>query len=84
MTIVILSPKARGHDSDVYLQHLIDELKELWKNIVETYDASMKETFQLHTSILWTVNDFPHMKIYQDRVLKENLHVLVVTGIHGP
>jgi len=29
MTIVILSPKARGHDSDVYLQHLIDELKEL-------------------------------------------------------
>jgi len=44
----------------------------------------MKETFQLHTSILWTVNDFPHMKIYQDRVLKENLHVLVVTGIHGP
>ena len=34
---------------------------------------------------LWEIGvDFPHMEIYQDGVLKENLHVLVVTRIHGP
>ena len=43
----------------MYLQPLIDELKELWDNGVETYDKSMKETFQLHAYILWTTNDFP-------------------------
>jgi len=59
MSTLIPGPRAPGNDIDVYLQPLIDELKELWKIGVETYDVSMKETFQLHASILWTINDFP-------------------------
>ena len=59
MSTLIPGPRAPGNDIDVYLQPLIDELKELWENGVETYDASMKETFQLYASILWTINDFP-------------------------
>jgi len=58
MSTLIHGPKALGNDIDVYLQPLIDELKELWNNGVQTYDASMKEMFQLHVSILWTINDF--------------------------
>jgi len=58
MSTLILGPRAPGNDIDVYLQSLIDELKELWDNGVESYDASMKETFQLHALILWTINDF--------------------------
>ena len=52
MSTLIPGPKAPRNDIDVYLQPLIDELKELWEKGVETYDASMKETFQLHVSIL--------------------------------
>ena len=59
MSTLIPGPKAPGNDIDVYLQPLIDELKELWDNGVQTYDASMKEMFQLYVSILWTINDFP-------------------------
>jgi len=43
----------------VYLQPLIEELKELWEKGIVIYDASTKETFRLYASILWTVNDFP-------------------------
>ena len=43
----------------MYLQPLIEELKELWTNGIDTYDVSKKETFRLHACVLWTVNDFP-------------------------
>ncbi|XP_025628721.1 uncharacterized protein [Arachis hypogaea] len=51
-------PKMPGNDIDVYLQPLIDELKQLWGG-VDTYDASEKKTFKLHAALLWTISDFP-------------------------
>lgn len=59
MSLLIPGPKALGKDIDVYLQPLIEELKELWTNGIDTYDVSKKETFRLHACVLWTVNDFP-------------------------
>ncbi|XP_042979012.1 uncharacterized protein LOC122309566 [Carya illinoinensis] len=50
---------APGNEIDVYLRPLIDELNDLWENGVETYDASRKQSFQLHAALLWTINDFP-------------------------
>jgi len=58
LSTLIPGPRVPGNDIDVYLQPLIDELKELWEIGVETYDALMKETFQLYALILWTINDF--------------------------
>ena len=43
----------------MYLQPLIDELKDLWEIGVNTYDAYLRENFKLHAAILWTINDFP-------------------------
>jgi len=43
MSTFILDPKAFWN-----VQPLIDELKEQWKNGVETYDVSMEETFILN------------------------------------
>ncbi|KAK9267622.1 hypothetical protein L1049_010053 [Liquidambar formosana] len=59
MSILIPGPKSPGNDIDVYMRPLIDELKELWEDGVETYDASTKQNFQLHAAVLWTINDFP-------------------------
>ncbi|XXG72577.1 hypothetical protein AAC387_Pa07g1644 [Persea americana] len=42
LSVLILGPKSLGSDTDVYLQPLIEELKELWIDGVETYDASPK------------------------------------------
>ncbi|XP_059663674.1 uncharacterized protein LOC132309374 [Cornus florida] len=38
---------------------LIEELKELWVDGVETYDASRNEMFRMHAALFWTLSDFP-------------------------
>ena len=50
------NPKANIH---VYLQPLIDDLKTLWNEGVQTYDISKKENFQMRAALMWTINDFP-------------------------
>lgn len=39
LTLVIPGPKNPGRDIDVFLQPLIDELKELWSEGIETFDS---------------------------------------------
>ncbi|XP_072054358.1 uncharacterized protein [Arachis hypogaea] len=46
-----------GNDIDVYLQPLIDELKQLWDG-VETYDAKEGNTFKMCAALMWTISDF--------------------------
>ncbi|KAH7862298.1 hypothetical protein Vadar_002621 [Vaccinium darrowii] len=59
MSLFIPGPSAIGRDIDVYLRPLIDELKELWQNGVQTYDSSSGQTFTMRACVLWTINDFP-------------------------
>ncbi|WMV25412.1 hypothetical protein MTR67_018797 [Solanum verrucosum] len=59
MSLLILGPQAPGKDIDVYLRPLIDELKELWSDGVETFDAPTGKCFKMHVAVLWTINDFP-------------------------
>ncbi|XP_004297854.1 PREDICTED: uncharacterized protein LOC101305367 [Fragaria vesca subsp. vesca] len=57
--VLIDGPQAPGDKIDVYLQPLIEELKELWEEGVPTIDASSNQMFQLYAGLLWTINDFP-------------------------
>ncbi|XP_057747099.1 uncharacterized protein LOC130966327 [Arachis stenosperma] len=59
LSLLIPGPKSPGNDIDIYLQPLIEELKELWEVGVETYDASKNETFQMYAALMWTISDFP-------------------------
>ncbi|XP_050225594.2 uncharacterized protein LOC126675059 [Mercurialis annua] len=59
LSLLIPGPKSPGMDIDVFLQPLIDELKQLWEEGIETYDAHNEENFNLRASILWTISDFP-------------------------
>ena len=45
MRLLIPCPNAPDNDIDIYLEPLIEELKELWEVGVETYDKSKKEIF---------------------------------------
>ena len=38
---------------------MIDELKLFWDSVVQTYDASRNETFQMRAAFMWTISDFP-------------------------
>lgn len=59
LSVLIDGPKGPGDKIDVYLQPLIEELKELWNEGEQTFDASTNEMFQLHAALLWTISDFP-------------------------
>ena len=57
MALLIPGKNSPGNDIDVYLQPLIDELKELWEISIDTYDAHSHENFKLHAAVLWTINN---------------------------
>ncbi|XP_070012997.1 uncharacterized protein [Nicotiana sylvestris] len=59
LNCVIPGPRNPKGLIDVYLQPLIDELKQLWYDGVETYDISTKQNFNLRANLMWTINDFP-------------------------
>ncbi|XP_028758731.1 uncharacterized protein LOC114717701 [Neltuma alba] len=58
MTLLILGPKCPGNEIDVYLQPMIEELKQLWEVGVQTYDAFSESNFIMYAAVLWTINDF--------------------------
>lgn len=59
LSLLIPGPQGPGNKLDVYMQPLVEELNELWEIGVKTFDASKKESFQMHTAMMWTNNDFP-------------------------
>ncbi|XP_062075514.1 uncharacterized protein LOC133779583 [Humulus lupulus] len=59
MALLIPGRRAPGKDIYVYLEPLIDELKELWENGVRTLYIINKEYFTMRAAVLWTINDFP-------------------------
>ena len=58
MSLLILGLKSPDRDTDVFLRSIVDELKLLWAEGIDVYDASMKESFMMCASLLWMVNDF--------------------------
>ncbi|XP_040369498.1 uncharacterized protein LOC112186204 [Rosa chinensis] len=59
LSLLIPGPKGPGKDIDIFLQPLVEELKNLWNQGIPTYDAFKKETFDMHVAVMWTINDFP-------------------------
>ncbi|XP_075091894.1 uncharacterized protein LOC107830110 [Nicotiana tabacum] len=58
LTCIVPGPRNLKILIDVYLQPLIDELKLLWHEGVETYDISTKQNFRLRAALMWTINNF--------------------------
>ncbi|KAK9270216.1 hypothetical protein L1049_025792 [Liquidambar formosana] len=72
MSLLIPGPKSPGNDIDVYMRPFIDELKELWEDGVETYDASTKQNFQLHAADKFEIDLYrPNVKHTVDMMLKD-------------
>lgn len=59
LSMLIDGPKAPGNKIDMFLQPLINELKELWHQGVSTDDASSNQMFKLRATLMWTISDFP-------------------------
>ena len=59
LTLLIPGKKGPGHDIDIYLQPLIEELNELWSTGTITYDSYSKSRFTMKAILLWAIHDFP-------------------------
>ncbi|KAL5573640.1 hypothetical protein UlMin_023237 [Ulmus minor] len=60
LSLLIPGPQSPGKDMDVFLRPLIEELKELWENGIDTRNAGNdRKVFKMRAALLWTVNDFP-------------------------
>jgi len=59
LTILNSGPNHPRASLDVFLQPLIEELKELWSTGVDAYDVSLSQNFNLKAVLLWTISDFP-------------------------
>jgi rubrerythrin len=59
LTLLIPGPRSPGKDMDVYLRPLVDELKLLWTDGVQTRDVSSDSVFTMRAALLWTINDYP-------------------------
>lgn len=57
--MIIPGPNSPGNKIDVYLEPLIEELKIMWENGVDTYNASKGERFKMRDVVLWTISYFP-------------------------
>ncbi|GAA0139784.1 hypothetical protein LIER_35132 [Lithospermum erythrorhizon] len=59
LSILINGSKSPGNKIDVYMQPLIEDLKELCSSGVKTYNDSSKCSFELRAALLWTISDYP-------------------------
>ncbi|XP_010451613.1 PREDICTED: uncharacterized protein LOC104733759 [Camelina sativa] len=57
--MLIPGPTAPSNNIDIYLQPLIDDLKELWNDGMEVYDSFKQESFTLRAILLWSITDYP-------------------------
>ncbi|XP_020245186.1 uncharacterized protein LOC109823313 [Asparagus officinalis] len=73
LSLLIPGPQSPGNNIDIYLQPLIDELKELWEVGLLTYDASIKQSFKLRVALLWIVSDFPEYAMLSGWITKGRL-----------
>ncbi|XP_045791196.1 uncharacterized protein LOC123885901 [Trifolium pratense] len=57
--MMISGPRQPGNDIDVYLNPLIDDLRVLWEQGVDVFDAYSGEQFNMRVMLFCTINDFP-------------------------
>ena len=67
MLALIVPSRIQVRHMDVYLQTLVDELKELWEGIHVYYVSrpiAKKRSFTLYGICAYTTNDYPHLGIF--------------------
>jgi len=80
LLMIVPGPKNPGKKLDVFLQPLIDELKKLWIDGVNTYDIYRKENFQLRAALMY----FPAYDMLLGWSTHDKLSCLILWSIAKP
>ncbi|XP_026428971.1 uncharacterized protein LOC113324910 [Papaver somniferum] len=60
LTLLISGHKAPGKNFDVYLEILVDELKQLWDGVI-AFDSFSNTELLMRARLLWAIHDFPSL-----------------------
>jgi hypothetical protein len=77
LSVLIPGRKAPGKDIDVYLQLVIDELKEFWEHGVLVYDSHFGKKFRVYAVLLWTISDWQGRGIISGESIATCSHYLL-------
>ena len=59
VSLLISEPRQPRNDIDIYLAPITKDLKIMWEERAEVFDAYRQELFILRAILLWAINDFP-------------------------
>ena len=79
LSVLVPGRKAPGKEMDIYMQLTLDDLQELWKPGVWTYDVVLGRKFVLHAALLWTISDWQGKGILSGESLNTCSHCLLNT-----
>lgn len=82
MSLLISGSRSPSDSTDVYIWLLIDELINLWKNGVRTYDNSTRKLFTQQAAVTWTINDFLTYDMLSDWSTKDYMALPYMQCIH--
>ncbi|XP_052137336.1 uncharacterized protein LOC127755701 [Oryza glaberrima] len=57
LTILVQGPRQPSNDMDVFLEPLLEDMRDLWEHGIRVWDEFLREYFTLHAIIFVTVND---------------------------
>ncbi|WVZ63949.1 hypothetical protein U9M48_013539 [Paspalum notatum var. saurae] len=80
LSVLVPGKKSPGKDIDIYMQLTIDDLLELWKDGVMTYDVSCSEKFRLRVALLWTISGWLGRGILSGESIAACSHYLMDTS----
>jgi hypothetical protein len=61
LCILIQGPRQPGIDIDVFLEPLLEDMADLWKEGLKMWDEYLREYFTVKAIIFVTINDYPAM-----------------------
>ena len=64
LTLIVPGPNYPGKNMSVYMQPLMDDLKEAWVNGIKTYDAASKKNFQMYAWYQYSLHDLPAFALF--------------------
>ena len=82
LSLLISGPRQPENDVDVYLTPLIENLKVIWEESVEVFNAHHQQFFYPWAILLWTINNFSAYGNLSSAVWNNTRHVLYVKERH--
>ena len=64
LSLIVPGPDYPGKNLSVYMQPLIDELKEAWENGFRTYDRSSKRHFDMYVWFQYSMHELPAFGLF--------------------